>query len=91
MEFIEFAASSSHFLKMTVSLGRQIMLILLEAQRLGYKMIFACFVNFMFCFNSCLKCRKIKEEKTHTPNKKTKERMGGEVESQYIKREQIDR
>ena len=31
-----------------LSLGRDIMLILLRAQRLGYKMIFACFVSFMF-------------------------------------------
>lgn len=83
MEFIEFAASSSHFLKMTVSLGRDTMLMLLEAQRLGFKTIFGCFTN--FCFNSCLKCEKLKEGKKKKmnpkPNKKTKGRQGGDVGS----------
>lgn len=74
MEFIESAASSSHFLKMTVSLGRDTMLMLLEAQRLGFKTIFGCFTN--FCFNSCLKCEKLKEGKKKMnpkPNKRPKE------------------
>lgn len=31
----------------------------------------------MFCFNGCLKCGKIKEEKNFIFNKKVKERTGG--------------
>lgn len=40
---------SSHFLKITVSLGRDVMLILSEAQRLGNKMIVVV-LSTLFCF-----------------------------------------
>lgn len=85
----------SCFLKMTISLGKDIMLILLQAPRWGYNTIFICsFVSFIFhfVFMGCLKCGKIKgEEKSHQIKGLKKESGGGSGQSAKRKwADQID-